>query len=384
MIIFALASLVLVGFIAVSIDTGFLMAERRQVQNAADAAALAGAKALIDGKTGQITASAQAYGTANADVAAGDVIVNHPPVSGPYANNDMYVQVTITKEVDKYFVGALYSGTWEVEASAVAGIEPQGGNYALITLERTQSPGIYMNGNTRLNLNGDHASAYGSTDVDGNGKLYVTGSVDSHGEVSGVGSAPDGIHENRPYIPDPMEGVPPPPVPAQKRDSCDGNCNLLPGHYLNKTIHCKTICNFAPGLYYFENTNVTSQNTNSEMNATGGVMFYFTGNSFFDSKNGGLNLRAPASSPYPGGQDGVAFWFATCNETIDFQGNADFFIHGIVYMPCSMAWMHGTPSGTGVRGQWILDRLDVRGNSNFTINYHNYVDTQRPKIFLVD
>jgi hypothetical protein len=49
-----------------------------------------------------------------------------------------------------------------------------------------------------------------------------------------------------------------------------------------------------------------------------------------------------------------------------------------------MAWMHGTPSGTVVRGQWILDRLDVRGTSNFTINYHNYVDTQRPKIFLVD
>ena len=43
MIIFAMAALVLVGFVALSVDTGFLMAEKRQTQSAADAAALAGA-----------------------------------------------------------------------------------------------------------------------------------------------------------------------------------------------------------------------------------------------------------------------------------------------------------------------------------------------------
>ena len=57
MIIFALAIFVLIGFVAISIDAGFLMAERRQTQNAADAGALArrlnsevaGARSLVMG-----------------------------------------------------------------------------------------------------------------------------------------------------------------------------------------------------------------------------------------------------------------------------------------------------------------------------------------------
>lgn len=384
LIIFAVASLVLVGFVALSIDTGFLMAERRQTQNAADAAALAGAKALFDGKTGQITSSGQAYGADNAEVPTGNILVNWPPTSGAYAGNDKYVQVTINKDVDKFFVGALYSGEWEVGASAVAGIEPEVANYALITLDKSKSPGIYMNGNTSITLTGDRASAYGSTDVDGNGNLDVTGSVDSHGSVNGVGSAPDGIRTNMPYIPDPMADVPKPGKPGgTPKTGCSGNCNLTPGYYKNQTIHCKDVCNFAPGFYYFDNTSVTSQNTKSEMNGNG-VMFFFTGSSYFDSKNGEVNLQAPATTPYPGGVDGVVFWMDTCQSQIDFQGNGDFYIKGIFYAPCSAVTMHGNPGGDSYYGQVIVGTFSVKGTSDFRLNYYSYVDTTRPKIFLVD
>ncbi len=384
MIIFALASLVLVGFVALSVDTGFLMAERRQAQSAADAAALAGAKALYDGNTGQIVSSAQAYGAENADVPAGNVTVSWPPATGTYAGNNEYVQVTITKDVDKFFVGAVYSGDWEVEATAVAGIEPTGANYALITLDRSDDPGIYMNGNTTLRIVGDHASAYGSTDVDGNGMLHVTGSVDSHGEVSGVGTAPDGIHENMPYIVDPMEDVPAPPKPVTDRDSCSGDCSLQPGYYKNESIHCKDVCNFAPGFYYFEDTSVTAQSTKSEMNGNG-VFFYFTGSSYFDSKNGEVNLTAPATSHYgaQGGIDGVVFWMDTCQDLIDFQGNGAFHMVGIFYAPCSEVRMHGNPSGEAFYGQIIVGTFDVRGTSDFHLTYNSYVDTELPKVFLV-
>ncbi|MEX1158278.1 MAG: pilus assembly protein TadG-related protein [Thermomicrobiales bacterium] len=382
LIIFALAIFVLVGFVALSIDAGFLMAERRQTQSAADAGALAAAKSLFDGKTGEITAAGVAYASDNADVPDEGVVVNWPPSSGDFAGDNRYVEVQVTADVDKFFVGAVYSGDWEVDASAVAGVELLGANYALITLDRDDDPGIYMNGNSTLTLTGDHASAYGSTDVDGNGNLVVTGSVDSHGDISGVGTAPDGIHPNIPYIPDPMAGVPAPPKPANEEEGCNDDCDLVPGAYTNKTINCKNVCNFAPGLYYFEDSDVTNQSTNAEMNGAGGVMFYFTGDSTFDSKNGAVNLRAPASSPYAGGQDGMVFWSASCN-LIDFQGNGDFYLHGIVYAPCAKVVMHGTPGGDGIKGQWIVDRVEVKGTSDFTINYHAYVDTTRPQIFLV-
>src|SRR5690349_11445620 len=62
MVIFALFSLVLIGAMAMSVDAGFLMAERRQVQSAADAGAMAAAKAAMDSKSAaEITGTGQSY-----------------------------------------------------------------------------------------------------------------------------------------------------------------------------------------------------------------------------------------------------------------------------------------------------------------------------------
>ncbi|MDQ3345305.1 MAG: pilus assembly protein TadG-related protein, partial [Chloroflexota bacterium] len=51
LIMFALALVVLLGFAGLAIDVGRLVAERRHVQNAADAGALAACVRLIDGAT---------------------------------------------------------------------------------------------------------------------------------------------------------------------------------------------------------------------------------------------------------------------------------------------------------------------------------------------
>src|SRR5688500_1563150 len=53
LIIFAMASFVLIGFVALAVDTGFLMAERRHTQNAVDAGALAGAKSVQRSETAE-------------------------------------------------------------------------------------------------------------------------------------------------------------------------------------------------------------------------------------------------------------------------------------------------------------------------------------------
>jgi hypothetical protein len=114
-----------------------------------------------------------------------------------------------------------------------------------------------------------------------------------------------------------------------------------------------------------------------------GVMFYFTGTSYFDSKNGEVNLKAPTAPAYSGGKAGVVFWMNTCQSAIDFQGNGDFYMEGIFYAPCSAVTMHGNPGGDSYYGQVIVGTFSVKGTSDFRLRYHNYVDTQRPKVFLV-
>lgn len=230
MIIFALATFVLVGFVALSIDTGFLMAERRQVQNAADAAALAAASSVMaDMNSTQVTAAAVEYAAANAGVAASDVTVSWPPPNGaPYAGDVNYVQVTITKEVDKFFVGAVYNGAWEVSASATAGIEPEGFDAAILALN-PNSGGINSSGSTNITaVCGSIVSNYeirtsGSTTISAQGgsgcpsplSAYVVANDGFHTSGSTNINGASGVKPNGAEVPDPLlDKISPPSLPG--------------------------------------------------------------------------------------------------------------------------------------------------------------------------
>jgi hypothetical protein len=396
MIIFALASLVLVGFVALSVDTGFLMAERRQTQSAADAAALAGAKALFDGKTGHIVSSAQAYGAENADVPAGNVIANWPPDTGEYAGNSEYVQVTITKDVDKFFVGAVYSGDdWGVEASAVAGVELVPANYALVALEEDEEdePGIKMNGNSGIVILGDEASAMSNTNITGVGTsdFIVTGSIDAStgiNQSNGNWTAPKGIRNGQPKFKDPLKWMKA-PAGLQHRtveDDCPNSGGVFvcePGIYANQDFAIKNdTYSFKSGKYYFQNTDVSMGN-NGVMNGTD-VLLYFDMNSWFDPNHGAVNVSAdPDGWGDSNLQDGVVFWYSACDE-VEFKANGVFTFTGIFYAPCGKMYMHGHPSQETIHGQIFVGRLDVRGTSDLKIIYDGWVDTERPQVFLVN
>src|SRR3989304_8371578 len=59
LVMFVLALGVLMGFVAMSIDVGMILYERRSAQNAADAAALAGARDLPESPSAAVLAARQ-------------------------------------------------------------------------------------------------------------------------------------------------------------------------------------------------------------------------------------------------------------------------------------------------------------------------------------
>jgi Flp pilus assembly protein TadG len=388
LVIFALVSLVLVGMMALSIDAGLLIAERRQVQAAADAAAMAAAKAAFDSKSSaEILATGQNYGSFNAVVATGNVTVSRPPTSGAYAGNNNYIQVTITKDVTRYFVGAVYSGAWSVSATATAGIETNPGNYALITLEPTATDGIYMNGNTGIIITNNSGSAMSNSNIRGsnNTNFNVAGTIDANSTISSVSGwvAPGGIHPNFPEITDPLAGTAVPSKgTARTFPNCNSGCTLQPGWYRNQSLTVRGTATLQAGVYYFENSSIDLQNTNARIQCTG-CLTYWDASSAFDPKNGEVNFTAPTSSPYTGGQNGMVFWYARCNN-LDLQGNGEIYFRGIFYAPCALVTLHGNPSNDTISGQIIVDQLDVRGTSDLRISYNSYVTTTRPAIFLVE
>lgn len=222
MILFAVASLVLIGAVALAVDVGFLLAERRQVQAAADSAAMAAAQSGLDNKTAQIVSAGKSYGSLNASVAVSAVDVN-PNASGPSGGEgERYVEVTIVKEVQKFFLGAIYTGAWSVTASAMAAVEPIEADYALITLDENTTPGIYMNGTTGIVITGDNGSAVSNSTIQGgnNTTFTVDGAIHASGAISGGSNwqAPQGVRGNRNRtVPDPLveAGIEKPVAPGQ-------------------------------------------------------------------------------------------------------------------------------------------------------------------------
>jgi hypothetical protein len=134
LVLFAGALVALLVVAALAFDVGMMLLERRDQQNAADAAALAGARYVITsgdyagscaGGVGNDAVEAAcdlavANGFADAD-ADENVFVYTPPVDGIYAGFDGFLEVRIESTRPSVFAGVIGRAAWPVGAYAVAG-----------------------------------------------------------------------------------------------------------------------------------------------------------------------------------------------------------------------------------------------------------------------
>ena len=162
LILIVLAIIGMIGLTAVAVDGGMAYSERRQAQNAADAAALDAALTKIRGggwqAEGLVRAASNGFdnnGTSNS------VAVNNPPTAGcngangPYAGNVQYVQVIIRNVTNTYFGGVI--GINEVNncVEAIARAVPPSSAYmypgfAVVGLAPSGCDAVYIAGNGQL------------------------------------------------------------------------------------------------------------------------------------------------------------------------------------------------------------------------------------------
>lgn len=109
LVIVALALFALIALVALAIDGGNLMAERRQMQNAADAAALAGARAICAQDADPVE-QAQLYATQN----GAQLDLTEITIDGQTA------EVVAGTAIQTYFAGLIGFHTVEVRAEAAA------------------------------------------------------------------------------------------------------------------------------------------------------------------------------------------------------------------------------------------------------------------------
>ncbi|MBR5537206.1 MAG: hypothetical protein IKU58_04845 [Clostridia bacterium] len=170
-ILVALSMTALFGFTALAVDYGMMASNKQSMQNACDAAALAGAVDLMNGRSGTVTATGYNYAAING------YDHNNDNVEVTVEQTGTTVKVTIREEMQMGFSGVLTGErTRTVSATATAETTSMFGNapYAMFAEEI-----ISINGNGTT-INGD---------VHCNGDINISGTLVGDSIATAVGTA---------------------------------------------------------------------------------------------------------------------------------------------------------------------------------------------------
>ena len=351
LVIFALSLGVLILFAALAFDTGMLLVQRRDQQNAADAAALAGSY-FLPGNAGQARSAARDIATSNGFTQGGDVTVtvNVPPTSGAHAGSSGAVEVLIDDNRPSIFGGIIGVAGWDISARAVAiNQDGVGGEFAMLSLEPTACDALLVSGNGAVVANGNiqvnSSCPTGALRRQGGGDITVTvpdAACNVVGDIQdggGSGLLDCAANEGAPEIPDPLSGLDAPVKPAYPADvvrltgtrdipaGCPGavapalesteaaplTCQftsayagttwrLFPGYYPGG-IHLQAgTFYFEPGIYWIGGggVQINGNGTVSVSVASGGttlnfgILFYNTENPAFHAECAAGTATAPA------------------------------------------------------------------------------------------
>lgn len=389
LVIVAFALVSLLGMSGLAIDGGILFANRRHAQNAADAAAMAGAFAILQGND----PIAHAYNRA-ADNDFDDnhssnwVEVYYPPTSGPFAGDYDYVQVTIDSRVDTVFAQFVYAGELRNTVNAVAHAKPATveplllGN-AIVGLAESGCAVVWSHGNNNtsvegsgIHVNSDHpdcafkASGSNHLDVSG-GAISVVGGFEISGSAS-VSPIPDTGAEVL------VEPVIPPPICSGNAVRDDGAGTFTPG-YTDDFKFTGGTWTLEAGIYCVDG----GFNVNSGTVITGhDVMIYIMSGDVTWNGSATLNLDAPDDGQYAGM---LIYQDPANSDRATINGNSGSHFTGTMYFPSAEVQINGTGATDGFHSQIIGDTVDMSGTADMSIVYNeddNYQVREAPQVEL--
>jgi hypothetical protein len=377
---------VLMGLLGLGIDVGYLRHMRTKMQQAADAAALAGASELL---YGDWVAAADTDATSNGFTNGSNgttITVNNPPLYGGYAGNAEAVEVIIQQAQPTFFMSVLGFTKVNVAARAVAALGSAPG--CIYGLSSSASGAIENTGGTvtaACSIDDDSDSGSGLR----NAGTISAKSIGVVGNYSGGGT----------FTPTPVTGIPPatdPLVYLQNEEPAVGPCNynnysiksrggsyiLSPGVYcggIKITVSGPVTLTFQAGTYIL--TGSVGLVITGSGNVTGGgsnVTFYNTGTGSIDITASATNfaLSAPTSGTYAG-----ILIFQNLSDTsaatitASSSGEA---LTGALYLPDAPLTITTSSTCTAAYSFFIASTIDFTGSACINDNYASLPEGQSP------
>jgi Flp pilus assembly protein TadG len=376
----------MIGGAGLAIDTVRISLAKRELQRAADSAAMAGAYTTnVNAEATAADRLAQARLSVARDLVVNNdarlsaaAVVQNSPATGAFAADALAVRVQLRSDQNLSFL-SFFDDTpaaLTVEATATT---VRDGNFCLLALENsTTVSGITVGGSARINVGcGIATNSRAPAAITATGSSSVTANP-----VSAVGGIPAGNFNASDRLPNsPVQVDPYAKVPAPTPSNCRAPPNNLtaltttsPGYnstdrsfcFRGLSITSAVTMNFAePTILYIDGSsggglsigphgsitgrNVTIVLTTTSSNAASVATFGMNSGSV-------INMTAPTSGPYAGllmYEDRRAPY-----RTTQFNGNSGSILNGALYFPSGRFYYNGTADMTASCLQMIARVLD--------------------------
>lgn len=365
----ALAASLVVAGAGFGVETGYWYYEQTRLQQAADAAAYAGAVELRGGEDAAgILAGATAAAQENGFKPGVDTIVVVSPATVEGASDSHAVKVTVTRTEARSF-SAMFSGAPVVVGASATATFSDTANACILALDKSASAAVDFGGNTSATFEGcvvmsnslasDAAEVNGSASVTTPCLVAVGGvNVDSGLHLTDcaasiTGSAPAA---------DPFDDLSMPSDSGVCRN--DSGATLHPGRYCGG-MNLKKNVSLEPGVYIISGGELRI-NAGAVVQGTG-VTFFFTNNA---SANFNGNARIIVSAPTTGDYAGMLFMGSPDNASISntFNGTADSKFTGALYFPSQPVDYLGNFSGANGCTRVVAKTVSWSGSTTVKVD----------------
>ncbi len=430
MVILVVTIVILLGFAALAIDGGMVYSDRRIAQNAADAAALAGAGdagqrlkniLLSDWDCGSSFNSAisHARDAAIASAAENDFTITHTlgvienlvtvtcNSSANPADNYLDVHVRIDDETPTTFAHLFFNGELKNTVEATARVTPRmpfAGKNAIVSLTDNCGShfdkGIVFGGNGNTNIHGGNIHSNSCLTLNGSaGVINIVGGVaeydggNAYVNNGGMSISPTPVPSLEDVILDNLAHYCASTPPAQNSGDPDV---LLPGTYQNMiSVNNNKTKTMRSGLYCLRNGirvngGGTLLSEVTEGASEGGVTIVILNGNFDVAGNATVKLKAPPidcdATPdsynltCPTAIPGMLIYLPPGNNgRVSVTGTSDSEYTGTIYAPDGFIDVGGTSSTLeDIYAQLIANSVLIHGDTTLNIHYDDSLTFNLP------
>ena len=379
-IIMGLCIFCLCGMAGFAVDVGTLFRDKRMLQAAADAGAIAGAAALrfltVDSTT--LTAVVDAATAQNGMTNGSNgvtVTVNNPPASGSHSGSG-YVEVIVSQAAPTYFMKLFHLTSITVSARSVAGNGP--GSGCIYTLD-TSGIDVGMTGSGALSMPDcgivvDSASS-NALKLTGSGSISAEsiGIVGNYTETGSGSISPTPVTGLAP-VANPLAFL---QAPTFAPSSCladphitgSGTATIGPATaggticYNGLSITGSGAVTMQPGVYIINGG--FSQTGSGSISGSGVTVYLAPPNGSLSlTGSGALNITSPTSGTYD-----VILYFQDPSDTTSMQitRSGSSHMEGIFYAPAASLTLTGS-SGSTFYADLVVSSLSLSGSGTMA-NY---------------